>query len=168
MANLRFHYAKLSKMEKGNNNKYLITAFALFFVAGVFYIAFFNKEEKIEYNAPSPEQVVNQYFTAWNNKNYPDMYAAISDGFKKIELTAKDLRAFKSYAESQRIDSIKILSIKEISNDGKTAAVEYSIEFLLSEGKKSRFDGTFTLKYRKGDVIPGWKLIHPYGENIDT
>ena len=147
---------------------YLITAFVFFFIAGIVYIAFSNKGEKINYEIPLPEKVVEQYFTAWNNQNYPDMYAAISDGFKKIEPTAKDLRAFKSYASSQGIDNAKILSIKEILNDGKTAAVDYSIEFLLSDGKKRKFEGTFTLKYRKGDVIPGWKLIHPYGENIDA
>ena len=75
---------------------------------------------------------------------------------------------FKSYAESQGIESVNILSIKEASNDGITSFVDYSAEFMLSNGKKSEFDGTFTLKYRKGDVIPGWKLIHPYGENIDV
>ena len=145
----------------------LIAAFLLFFVAGIAYISLLPKNEQAEYQVPSPEEVVRQYFTSWDNKNYPDMYAAVSDGFKKIEPTAKDLRAFKSYAELQGIDNVKILSIKEASNDGKSSAVDYSVEFLLSNGKKSKFDGAFTLKYRQGDVIPGWKLIHPYGGNID-
>ena len=146
----------------------LITAFLLFFIGGIAYISLLPKDEIPEYNVPSPKEVVRQYFAGWSNKNYPDMYAAISDGFKKIEPTAKDLRAFKSYAESQGIESVNILSIKEISNDGITASVEYSIEFVLSNGKKTKFDGTSTLKYRQGDIIPGWKLIHPYGENIDV
>ncbi len=156
-------------MLKSNKKKIvLIAAFLLFFIGGIAYISLLPKDEPPEYNVPSPEEVVRQYFTAWNSKNYPDMYAAISDGFKKIEPTAKDLRTFRAYAESQDITNVKILSIKEASNDGQTASVDYSVEFLLSDGKKSRFDGTFTLKYRQGDVIPGWKLIHPYGENIDT
>lgn len=155
-------------MERNTKRNVLIAAFALFLIAGVVYISLTKSEESINYNVPIPEEVVRQYFTSWNNKNYPDMYAAISDGFKKIDPTAKDLRTFKSYAESQGITNVKILLIKEASNDGQTAAVDYSVEFLLSDGKKSEFDGTFTLKYMQGDVILGWKLIHPYGQNIDT
>ena len=155
----------------GENNKKkvaLISAFLLFFIAGIAYISFIPKDEQAEYKVPSPEEAVRQYFTSWDKKNYPDMYASISDGFKKIEPTAGDLRAFREYAESQGITNVEILSIKGVSNDGQAASVYYSVEFTLSDGKKSRFDGTFTLKYRQGDVIPGWKLIHPYGENIDT
>ena len=155
-------------MEQGNKKKIvLITGFLLLFIAGIAYISLLPKDEQPEYNVPSPKEVVRQYFASWDKKIYPDMYAAISDGFKKIEPTARDLRAFRNYAEPQGIENVNILSIKEISNDGRTAAVEYSIEFVLSNGKKTKFDGTFTLKYRQGDIIPGWKLIHPYGENID-
>ena len=149
-------------------NLAIIFIFLVIFIAGIAYIYITQDNEIQEYETPPPEKIIEQYFTAWSNKNYPDMYAAISDGFKKIEPTAKDLRAFKEYAESQGIGGIKILSVKEASNDGKTATVDYSVEFLLSNGKKDSFDGTFTLKYRQGDVIPGWKLIHPYGENIDA
>jgi len=156
-------------MGKSNKKKItLIAAFLLVFIAGIAYISLLPKDEQPEYNVPSPEEVVRQYFTSWDKKNYPDMYAAISDGFKKIEPTAKDLRAFKEYAGSQGINSIRIISIKEASNDGITSSVDYSVEFMLSNGKKNKFDGTFTLKYRQGDIIQGWKLIHPYGENIDT
>jgi len=121
-----------------------------------------------KYQRPSSEAVVRQYFSAWSNEDYANMYATISDGFKKIEPTANSLVSFRDYAESQGINNINILSIKEKSNDGRTAEVDYSVEFLLSSGQKQKFDGSFTLKYRKGDIIPGWKLIHPYGENIDT
>lgn len=154
--------------ESDKKKSAVVAAFALFLAAGIAYIAFTNEETQPDYETPPPEKVVEQYFTAWHDKNYPDMYAAISDGFKKIEPTANDLRAFKSYAESQKISNARVLSVNEVSNDGKTAAVSYSVEFLLAGGTKSRFDGTFTLKYREGDVIPGWKLIHPYGENIDA
>lgn len=156
---------------EGNKKKFaIITAFILFLIAGIVYLGLnnaSNKEER-EYSPLPPIKVVEQYFTAWSSKNYPEMYSTISDGFKKIEPTAQDLRAFKEYAESQGIDNMRVLSIKEVSNDGQTAAVDYSVEFLLSDGKKNRFDGAYTLKYRKGDVIPGWKLIHPYGEKIDA
>ena len=156
-------------MGEGNKKKIvLIAAFLLFFIAGIAYISLLPKDKQPEYKVASPEEVVKQYFASWDKKNYPDMYAAISDGFKKIEPTARDLRAFKEYAESQGISGIRIISIKEASNDGITSSVDYSVEFLLSNGKKNKFDGTFTLKYRQGDIIPGWKLIHPYGENIDV
>ena len=156
-------------MGEGNKKKiWLIAIFLLFFIGGIAYISLLPKDEPPEYKIASPEEVVRQYFASWNNKNYPDMYAAISDGFKKIEPTAKDLRAFKAYAESQGIEGVNILSIKEISNDGATASVDYSIEFIPTNGKKTGFEGTFTLKYRQGDIIQGWKLIHPYGENIDN
>ncbi len=120
-----------------------------------------------EYTQQSPADVVRLYFTAWSNKNYADMYSTISDGFKMIEQTAKDLKSFKQYAESQGIDSIKILNIKEKSNEGNSAIVEYSVEFTLKDGTKNEFKGEFTLKNRRSDIIRGWKLIHPYGENID-
>src|SRR3989338_4797644 len=149
-------------------NLAIIFIFLVIFIAGIAYISITKDNEIQEYETPPPEKIIEQYFTAWSNKNYPDMYAAISGGFKKIEPTAKDLGAFKEYAESQGIDNARILSIKESSNDGNTAAVDYSVEFSFANGAKSKFDGTFTLKYRQGDVIPGWKLIHPYGENIDT
>lgn|SRR3989344_1245935 len=156
-------------MDRRNaRNLAIISVFVVFLASGISYITLTKDNPIPDYETPSPEKVVEQYFVAWSNKNYPDMYATISDGFKRIEPTAKDLGAFKSYAGSQGINNVKILSIKKISNDGKTAAVDYSVEFLLSDGKKSKFDGTYTLKYREGDVILGWKLIHPYGENIDT
>lgn len=152
---------------KGNKKLILMLAFVLFVATGIVFISLSNRNGDADYEMPSPEEVVKQYFNAWANKNYPDMYAAISDGFKKIEPTAKDLRAFKSYVQSQGIESANIVSIKEKSNDGSTSIVDYSVEFSLSNGKKTKFNGTFTLKYREGDIIPGWKLIHPYGENID-
>src|SRR3989344_2743113 len=114
---------------KGNKKLILMLAFALFVGAGIVFISLSNGNEEADYETPSPEKAVEQYFTSWGNKNYPDMYAAISDGFKKIEPTAKDLRAFKEYAESQGIDNVERLSIKETSNDGRTATVDYNIEF---------------------------------------
>jgi len=121
-----------------------------------------------KYERPSPTKTVEQYFAAWNSKDYPNMYAVISDGFKRIEPTAKDLASFKTYTESQNIVNIKIISLEEASNDGQTASVAYSVEFQVANGDRKPFEGTFTLKYRDGDIIPGWKLIHPYGNKIDT
>lgn len=142
---------------------------AAIFVAGLIYIQFTKQNEVADnYQVAPPEEVVRQYFTAWNNKDWPNMYATISDGFKKIDPSTKDLTTFRNFASSQDIEGINILSIKEISNDEITANVDYSVEFILADGSKRPFNDKFTLKYRQGDIIPGWKLIHPYGPNVDT
>ena len=96
------------------------------------------------------------------------MYATLYDGFKKIDPNAKDLDNFREFAAAQGIEGVNILEIRALSNDGTTASVAYSIEFILSDGTKKPFGDKFTLKFRKGDIIQGWKLIHPYGKNIDT
>lgn len=141
----------------------------IIFILGIVYNNIQQKKaQESEYKFPQPEEVVRQYFTAWNNEDYADMYAVISDGFKKIDPNAKDLAIFRNFASSQGIEKVNILNIKEISNDGETASVDYSTEFILSDGTSKKFNDKFTLKYRQGDVIQGWKLIHPYGENIDT
>lgn len=157
-------------MEKINtNNKILYIGLSILFVIFVIGIIWVNSAPKVEeYDFPSPENVVKQYFAAWNNKDYANMYSTFSDGFKKIEPTAKTLQDFKGYVNSQNIESVKVINIKETNNNGQTATINYNIEFVLSSGQKLPYEGAFTLKYRKGDIIQGWKLIHPYGENIDN
>ncbi len=159
---------KIIKKEP-TNKKIMYIGFGVIVMIIILGILFTNtkKQEEPSYNVPKPEEVVRQYFTAWNNKNYPDMYASISDGFKRIDPNAKDLAAFRNFAGSQDIEGVNIISLKEISNDGTAAQVDYSVEFMLSDGNKKQFSDKFTLKYRKADIILGWKLIHPYGENID-
>ena len=142
---------------------------AAVFVAGLIYVQYTKQNEVADnYQVAPPEEVVRQYFTAWNNKDWPNMYAAISDGFKKIDPNARNLSTFRTFASSQGVEGVNILSIKEESNDGSTAAVAYSVEFVLSNGNTSPFSDRYTLKFRQGDIILGWKLIHPYGANIDT
>ncbi|MBI2148917.1 hypothetical protein HYU23_04505 [Candidatus Woesearchaeota archaeon] len=157
-------------MKKTNNKKILIMGIgviALVAIIGIFIVNNTRTGDSI-YTTPSPEEVVRQYFISWNNKNYPDMYATISDGFKRIDSNTKDLATFRNFASSQGIEGVNIINIEEKSNDGTTSQVDYSVEFTLSDGKKQNFSDKFTLKYRKGDIIPGWKLVHPYGKNIDT
>lgn len=141
-------------------------AFVVLVIGGLAYQL--SQPKSVDYQVPSPQEVVRQYFESWNNKDWPNMYATISDGFKKIDPNAKDLATFKNFANSQGIEGVRILSIKEESNNGVTAIAAYSVEFTLSDGTKSQFSDKFTLKFRQGDVILGWKLIHPYGPNIDT
>lgn len=156
-------------MHQNQSSKIFGAAIIAIFVLGVIYVQFRQQNAVADnYQVPVPEEVVRQYFESWNNKDWPNMYAALSDGFKKIDPNAKDLAAFKSFASSQGIESVKIISIKEESNDGTTASVAYSVEFKLSDNNAKNFSDRFTLRFRQGDVIPGWKLIHPYGENIDT
>ncbi|MBI2668646.1 nuclear transport factor 2 family protein [Candidatus Woesearchaeota archaeon] len=114
----------------------------------------------------TPATVVELYFKAWNLQDYETMYRLISDGFKTIEPSAKTIDDFTTYAKAQGITTVKIDSIQEKSNDGITAGVYYKVRF-VTQNKEVPFEGTFTLKYRANDGVPGWKLIHPYGTNVD-
>ena len=146
----------------------LISVAVLVLLAGAGVIIQTTEKQESEYKFPDATQTVKQYFNSWNSKDWPNMYSIVSDGFKKIEPTAQTLVDFKTYSESQNIQNVKLLDLKEESNDGKTALIGYKVEFTLKDGTKKEFSGKFTLKYREADVIKGWKLIHPYGEKIDT
>ena len=129
-----------------------------------------NEEQIEDFNEYSvspqnPEEVVRTYFGAWNHKDYPVMYNQLSDGFKKIDPIAKDLESFSNYINSYFDSASEVIlkSFKETINDGTTATVDYAIIMKLNSGDKE-FSSTYTLKKREN----GWKLIHPYGENIDT
>lgn len=145
----------------------ILVVFVILIIGFLIYSGINLRETNKKYERPLPLNVVEQYFSSWSSKDYPNMYATISDGFKKIEPTASSLEEFKEYASSQGINNVNILSIKEKSNDGNTAVVDYSVEFVLSSSGRNKFDGSFTLRYKQGDIIPGWKLTHPYGDNID-
>ncbi len=152
-------------MEKKKKSIILLVFFGLFIIAW-FVIAQFQPKQE-EYNRPSPEEVVRLYFTSWNDNNYPDMYSTISDGFKRIEPTAKNLDAFKAYISSLKIKAVDIVNIQEASNDGTIAIVDYTVEFTTEDGEKIPSKNEFTLKNKEGDIIQGWKLIHPYGDYSD-
>ncbi|MBI2971811.1 MAG: hypothetical protein HYY37_05320 [Candidatus Aenigmarchaeota archaeon] len=117
----------------------------------------------------NPAEVVELYFASWDSKDYEMMYATISDGFKRIEPTAQTPEAFSAqmakFYESAK--SVQLVSDTETINDGATASIDYTIEIEKTDGMKTPFSGTYTLKYRSTDASPGWKLIHPYGKNVD-
>ena len=117
-------------------------------------------------SALNPEQVVSLYFQAWNDEQYDVMYSIISDGFKKIEPTAKTFEDFKSYMEKfyDTASEVKIIEAKEAYKNEKEAGVDYKIEITNKDGTKKEFSSIYTLKKRNN----GWKLIQPYGQNIDT
>ena len=114
----------------------------------------------------TPEQVVILYFQAWNDEQYDVMYSLISDGFKQLEPTAKTFEGFKSYMEKfyDASSGVKVIEAKESYKNDKEAGVDYKIEIANKDGTKKEFSSTYTLRKRAN----GWKLIHPYGENIDT
>ena len=128
------------------------------------------KNEKIvlseDVSALTPKQVVILYFQAWNDEQYDVMYSLISDGFKQIEPTAKTFNDFKPYMEKFYDTSlgVSVIEAKESYKNEKEAGVDYKIEITRKDGAKREFSSTYTLKKREN----GWKLIHPYGENIDT
>src|SRR3989338_8769986 len=148
-------------------NKVVVLSLLLLIVlVGIGFVLTSQQNQTTNFKPSDPEQVVRQYFESWDKKDWPNMYSVISDGFKKIEPTARNLSDFKQYTESQGVEGVNILSIQEQTNDGRTAVVSYSVEFVLSDNKQT-FSDSFTLKFREADIIRGWKLIHPYGSNID-
>ena len=151
-------------MEKNKKSVILFGFFLILLVAFAIYARVQPKDGG--YTQPSADDIVRLYFTAWNDKNYPDMYSTLSDGFKRIEPTAKNLESFRKYVESQGIETVHVLMVKEISNDGTAAVVDYDVEFKI-DGNKKDFSGTFMLKNRQADIIRGWKITNPYGGNVD-
>lgn len=147
-----------------NKNK---IKFVILFISFLVILASCTQQQKVTKSQSEAENTVRTYFEAWNKQDWPTMYGVISDGFKKIDSTAKTLQDFEVFANKQDITSVKINSITEKINDGITAVVDYDVIFTIN-GELKPFMGTFTLKYRKNDKNPGWKLIHPYGENIDN
>ena len=114
----------------------------------------------------NPEQVVILYFQSWNDEQYNVMYSLISDGFKQIEPTAKTFNDFKDYMEKffDTSSGVRIIEAKEAYKNEKEAGVDYKIEITNKDGTKKEFASAYTLKKRTN----GWKLIHPYVQNIDT
>lgn len=137
-------------------------------VALLFFLLIVGCTASVQQNKTlSPKAVVELYFTSWNNQEYETMYTLISDGFKTVEPTAKTVNDFKTYAQAQGITAVRVESIQEKSNDETTATVDYKVVFVI-KNKEVPFEGTYTVKNKKRDANPGWKLIHPYGEHIDT
>ncbi|GEM_PF-2073488 len=117
-------------------------------------------------SALTPEQVVALYFQSWNDERYDIMYSLISDGFKQIEPTAKSFNDFKANMEKfyDTFTGIEIVEVIKSYQNDKEAGVNYKISDVGKNGRKTEFSSTYTLKKRAN----GWKLIHPYGKNIDT
>lgn len=117
-------------------------------------------------SALTPIQVVTLYFQAWNSKQYDVMYSLISDGFKQIEPTAKSFDDFKAYMDKfyETANGVNAIDVQTQYENDKEAGVNYKIEIIGKDGAKKDFESTYTLKKRTN----GWKLIHPYGKNIDT
>lgn len=114
----------------------------------------------------SPEEVVRLYFNSWNNKQYDAMYSLISDGFKQIEPTATSFDDFKAYMSKfyDTSSGVIVIDVKVEYENENEAGVNYKIEIIGKDGSKKEFSSTYSLKKRAN----GWKLIHPYGQNIDT
>ena len=144
--------------------------FAVFIVIFLSACANMQQEQKAalskDVSTLNPAEVVRLYFEAWNNKQYSTMYSLISDGFKQIEPTAKSFEGFKAYMGKfyDTSASINVLDVQAQYENDQEAGISYKIEIIGKDGAKKEFSSTYTLKKRAN----GWKLIHPYGENIDT
>ena len=114
----------------------------------------------------TPEEVVILYFQAWSDEQYDVMYSLISDGFKQIEPTARTFDDFKANMKKfyDTALGVSIVKARESYGTENEAGVDYKIEITNKDGSKKDFSSVYTLKKRSN----GWKLIHPYGKNIDT
>lgn len=124
-----------------------------------------------------PEEVVILYFQAWNNKKYDVMHSLISDDFKQIEPTAKTFEDFEAYMSKfyDASSGVEIVEANEAYQSENEAGVNYKIEIISKDSTKKEFSSAYTLKKRTSNAseltrsqVTGWKLIHPYGKNIDT
>lgn len=110
-------------------------------------------------------KVVNEYYTALNNKDYLTMYSLISEGFKKIEPTANTYESFEAYIAKffDAANGIRITSTKIVSATSTEVVVEYVALVELKNGATKELKSLFTVKKKP----EGWKLVHPYGDKKD-
>ena len=114
----------------------------------------------------NPKEVVVLYFQSWKEGRYDVMYSLISEGFKQIEPSAKTLDDFKEYMNAL-YETATIIDIIEAAADNQNeneAQVNYKIEIENKDGTRKLFTSSYTLRKKQN----GWKLIHPYGDNIDN
>lgn len=111
-------------------------------------------------------KIVEKYYTALNEKNYQVMYSLISEGFKHIEPTAKSYDLFATYMNKfyDTSESIRLTKTTGTSASADKVVVDYVAEIVLKNGVIKELKSSFTVKKKP----EGWKLIHPYGQNIDT
>ena len=137
--------------------------FILFFFFGLFLFPACSSRPSL--SALSPEEVVHLYYASLNERDYATMYSLLSDGFKRIDSQAQDVGTFSAYMQGffHTATGIEVVSVHEASNDGKEARVDYGPLRFGGEQNLS-FISTYALKTQRD----GWKLILPYGDNIDT
>ena len=94
------------------------------------------------------------------------MYSLISEGFKQIEPTAKDLTTFQQEMSKffDAATSIMVTSTSIRSETPTEVVVDYVALITLKSGTQQELKSGFTVKKKP----EGWRLIHPYGKNIDT
>jgi hypothetical protein len=106
----------------------------------------------------SPENAVRTYFESWNNKNWADMYSAISDGFKEGMDVAKNISAFSSFVGQQNV-SVKIINItKEIINS-TDVKVKFIVQYTFNNMTVNA-TSDFIVEKINGD----WKITNPFGK----
>lgn len=112
------------------------------------------------------QKIVADYYTALNNQDYQTMYGFISEGFKKIEPTAATYDDFEEYMSKffDTMEGIEVTSTKMASVGSNEIVVDYVAVMKMKTGGTKELKSSFTVKKKP----EGWRLIHPYGENIDT
>jgi hypothetical protein len=116
-----------------------------------------------------PEEVMRtvaiRYYEALDARDYLTMYGLISEGFKQLEPTARTYGDFEAYMSRfhDTATGIRVASAEVAYATGTEVGVSYVAIITLKDGRESELKSTFTVRKKP----EGWRLIHPYGQNID-
>lgn len=113
----------------------------------------------------TPRDIVEKYYGAWSQKDYETMYGLVSDGWKRLEPTARSEGEFARFLDGfyNNAKGIRLAFASEQSNTGSEAVVSMALEVELNDGRFVTNNQTLTLRLKD----KGWKLIHPYGDYVD-
>ena len=120
-----------------------------------------------------PEEVLNTYFSAINNKQYEEMYTYLSSSSKQ-SISQEDF-VTRNQNIYDGIDSSNInITVKEVANEDKKKKVSYSEEMVTSAGTISfdniaylvKEDKTYKLEWSSSLIFP--ELRRDYKVRVET
>ncbi len=120
-----------------------------------------------------PEEVLNAYFSAINDKKYEDMYQYLSNSSKESISQEDFITRNENIYEGIDSSNIKI-NVKEVTNEEKKKKVSYSEEMVTSAGTINfdntaylvKEDKTYKLEWSSSLIFPG--LQRDYKVRVET
>lgn len=120
-----------------------------------------------------PEEVLNAYFSAINDKKYEDMYQYLSNSSKESISQEDFITRNENIYEGIDSSNIKI-NVTEVTNEDKKKKVSYSEEMVTSAGTINfdntaylvKEDKTYKLEWSSSLIFPG--LQRDYKVRVET